>query len=373
MYTLPIKSFLKTILIMLSLLLYFQTSIYAANISLMWDANTEPDLDHYVVYWGTSTENYTDNSENHGEFIGRNDTTYIATDLDTAQHTYYFAAKAFDTKGYESDYSDEANTVDGPFASRSLKLCKIANELKIKQKTIKARKLSNVTLKWIRTKHDLDHYIVYWGTFSGPPYKYHSPNIGRNMRTYTVTGLDLSKEWFFSTKAFDTKGYENNYSREVSTKAPKIMSIPIATLITNTTTIIKWTTDEPSTSIVGYKNGYSRGCLIITHNIYTTNHSVTLRNLKPNTSYIFFVGSTNKNKAGPNINNIGNNPSNIYTFETKKTLTRSEKMPAEEAYNSRRPKSPSWGKVTPNPNTRLGKPIYTLIIPKQNYLELGHL
>jgi hypothetical protein len=232
---------------------------------------------------------------------------------------------------------------------------------------------NNITLKWIHTKHDLDHYIIYWGTSSGPPYKYHSPNISKNARTYIVTGLNLSKKWFFSAKMFNTKGHESSYSKEINTKAPKIISIPIATLITNTTTIIKWTTDEPSTSIVGYKNGYSRGCLIITHNVYTTNHSVTLRNLRPNASYIFFVGSTNENKIGPNINNMGNNPSNIYTFETKKTLTRSEKMPAEEAYNSRRPKPPSWGEVAPNPNTRLGKPIYTLIIPKQMELTLGYL
>jgi len=99
-------------LITIVLLLYFQPPVYAENITLAWDANTESDLDHYVIYWGTSSENYTDNSENHGIFIGRNDTTCTILDLDTSQYTYYFVATAVNSAGLESDYSNEVNTSD---------------------------------------------------------------------------------------------------------------------------------------------------------------------------------------------------------------------------------------------------------------------
>jgi len=366
MYILQTKQFLKTILFLLILSFYFQTSIYAANVVLQWDANTEPDLDHYVVYWGTSSENYTDNSENYGEFISRNDTTYTTPDLDTTQHTYYFAAKAVDTEGLESDYSNEANTVDGPFVSTGPKFCGIENKLKIKQKTIK----DNVILNWVCTKHNLDHYVIHWGTSPRIIQNYsNSVVVDKNKTTYTITGIDLAQHtYYFAATTVDTTGHESSYSIEVSTKAPKIISPPVVTSITNTTAIIKWDTNEPSNSMVGYKNGYSDGCTIITHNVYTTKHSITLRNLKPNTSYIFFVGSINKNKVGPSINTIGNNPSNIYTFETIK-----HRQFDYEPYNTLRPKAPSWGKVIPNHNTRLGKPIYTLIISKQNLIYLGHL
>jgi len=117
--TLNIMPYLKIALIISVLLLCFQTSTYAKDITLKWDANTELGLDHYVVYWGTDFDPpYANNSEDKGDFIDKNTTTYTVTGL-SDDTVYYFAAKAFDTEGLESSYSNVVSTdeVDIPSGS----------------------------------------------------------------------------------------------------------------------------------------------------------------------------------------------------------------------------------------------------------------
>jgi hypothetical protein len=91
------------VIALFTLLFFFSISQgFAADITLEWDANTEPDLDHYVVYWGTSSGTYPNNSGN----IDKSTTTYTVTGLDLSQR-WFFSAKAFDTEGLESDYCTE--------------------------------------------------------------------------------------------------------------------------------------------------------------------------------------------------------------------------------------------------------------------------
>ena len=106
---LNIMAYLKNVLLIITLLLCFQGSIHAQTITLEWDANAEPDLDHYVVYWGTEANPpYENNSEDAGDFINNNTTTYTVTGL-SGGTVYYFAATAFDTEGLESDFSNVAS------------------------------------------------------------------------------------------------------------------------------------------------------------------------------------------------------------------------------------------------------------------------
>ena len=100
------------------LLSLYSTAVFGVEVTLQWDANTEPNLDHYVIYWGKIPgPPYANNSEDLGDFIDKNTTTYTVTALDKLQ-IYFFAAKAFNTKGLGSVYSNKVDTSGGdPSAS----------------------------------------------------------------------------------------------------------------------------------------------------------------------------------------------------------------------------------------------------------------
>ena len=77
-------------------------SVLAADVTLEWDPNSEPDIAGYKIYYGLESGNYT-TTINVGNF-----TTCVISDLDSGQ-TYYFAATAYNNDGYESDYSNEVS------------------------------------------------------------------------------------------------------------------------------------------------------------------------------------------------------------------------------------------------------------------------
>jgi hypothetical protein len=78
----------------------FTSAVHAAQISLEWAANGEPDLAGYRVYYGTSSDNYTASVD-----VGNN-THCVISNLEQGV-TYYFAATAYDSEGNESEFSDE--------------------------------------------------------------------------------------------------------------------------------------------------------------------------------------------------------------------------------------------------------------------------
>jgi len=69
-----------------------------------WQANTEADLSGYFVYWGTTSQSYS-NFLNVG-----NRTTWRFTGLTVGQ-TYYFNVRAYDTSGNLSPYAVEVSAV----------------------------------------------------------------------------------------------------------------------------------------------------------------------------------------------------------------------------------------------------------------------
>ena len=71
-----------------------------AQVTLEWDSNTEPDLDGYKVYYGTTVGSY--------EFVVDVgiQTVYTVTGLDRGE-TYFFAATAYNIYDVESAYSSE--------------------------------------------------------------------------------------------------------------------------------------------------------------------------------------------------------------------------------------------------------------------------
>lgn len=92
---------------------FFTDIIYAASVTLSWDANIEPDLAGYRIYYSKTSGSYsTSNRLN----VDKSRTSVTITGLNLYTR-YYFVVTAYNTDGYESDYSNEATTLT--LASRS--------------------------------------------------------------------------------------------------------------------------------------------------------------------------------------------------------------------------------------------------------------
>ena len=74
----------------------------AGDVTLAWDPSPDENVDHYVVYWGTESGNYTQNSP-----PIKDATSYTVEGLEDGVD-YYFAARAVGATGLESDFSNEA-------------------------------------------------------------------------------------------------------------------------------------------------------------------------------------------------------------------------------------------------------------------------
>lgn len=81
---------------------FLLSPVYPLDIVLEWDPNTQPDLDYYMVFWGTTSGIYQHQSLE----IDKSQTIYHLPELDDGP-TYYFAIKAYDVQGRESNYSNE--------------------------------------------------------------------------------------------------------------------------------------------------------------------------------------------------------------------------------------------------------------------------
>ena len=79
------------------LFLVFTCHAHAGQVTLAWDANTDPELGGYKLYYGQTSGNYSANVN-----VG-NQTTYTLTAL-TAGQTYYFAVTAYDSLGSKRKY-----------------------------------------------------------------------------------------------------------------------------------------------------------------------------------------------------------------------------------------------------------------------------
>ena len=90
-------------------ILLFSIPTFAADVTLIWDANTEPDLAGYNVYTGTESGVYGDplNIPLSG-LSDINNPEFVIQDLQDGVF-HYFVVTAFDNEfpALESDYSNE--------------------------------------------------------------------------------------------------------------------------------------------------------------------------------------------------------------------------------------------------------------------------
>ena len=92
------------LLLLLSLALNlapFTSTAIAATANLAWDANSEPELAGYRVYYGTASKDYATAVD-----VG-NTTAYTVANIEEGT-TYYFAVTAYDIHDNETGFSNEA-------------------------------------------------------------------------------------------------------------------------------------------------------------------------------------------------------------------------------------------------------------------------
>ena len=85
---------------LMSILFMFGGAAYSGQVTLAWDANTEPALAGYKVHYGTISGNYTQHVDV-GKF-----TSCSISGLEENK-TYYFAATAYDSNKVETGFSNE--------------------------------------------------------------------------------------------------------------------------------------------------------------------------------------------------------------------------------------------------------------------------
>ncbi len=88
------------LVLFICILLPLNGSAHAAQVTLTWDPNTEPDVAGYRIYYGFASDQYSNRID-----VG-NQTSYTVASL-AGGETYYFAATVYDQEGNESDFSDE--------------------------------------------------------------------------------------------------------------------------------------------------------------------------------------------------------------------------------------------------------------------------
>lgn len=165
------------------------------SIKLEWDPNTETNLAGYLVYYGTASGGYS--ASNRLGVVTNTTVAGLAGD-----RTYYFALTAYDTKGLESDFSNEVSWKAGPQ--------KGIPDLAVKR-------LPGVTnafvLSWPRSDEPgVVGYTIRTGTNTGTAYR--SDTTTNN---FAVIGpLTLGTAYFFTIAAVDGQGREGPRSADLA-------------------------------------------------------------------------------------------------------------------------------------------------------------
>jgi hypothetical protein len=97
------RAHLATWLFFFFSVLFFPLFTHAAQLTLAWDPDTDPNVNGYRVYCGTSSHSYQFYVD-----VGKNTTITVPNLQD--ETTYYFAVTAYEATGIESGYSNEISS-----------------------------------------------------------------------------------------------------------------------------------------------------------------------------------------------------------------------------------------------------------------------
>lgn len=254
-----------------------------ANLTVAWEAITDPYLAGYTLVWGPSSGNYV-SSQN-------TTATELSIQLETGK-TYYLAVRGYDKEGIAGDLSEEINAVvkknDGtpPIISNVSVTHVKANSATVSWKT---NEEAYIQLEYGKTKA--------LGSFTG------LTNVSSVSHSVALGGLAASTSYYFRIIAKDLSGNQA-LSEILSFKTKegddgdganpqsgiKFTQITLSNVKNNSVTI-NWTTDKATTGVIefGKGKGFENSAI---NTMSSSDHSLTINNLAPSALYYYRITAT---------------------------------------------------------------------------------
>ncbi|UFS71487.1 fibronectin type III domain-containing protein [Geomonas sp. RF6] len=166
---------------------------------------------------------------------------------------------------------------------------------------------SSATILW-KTDEPATAVVM---SFDGASYGFFSDNTLSNGHSVTVTGLTASKLYRYQVISTDASGNSKmteNFSTFTTTAAPDrtapvIIEGPLVVDVSFQSAAIRWSTDEPSDSVIEYGTSEDFGS-VDSSSALTRVHNLTLTGLEAGTTYYFRVRSTDPFGNGPTSSRI---------------------------------------------------------------------
>src|SRR5256712_3468200 len=246
----------------------------AAQVTLTWDPNTEPDLAGYKLYYSTSSGSYQSSVD-----VG-NLTSYTLSGL-LEGRIYYFAATAYNLSLGESGFSNEVNKAIADVTPPTVSITAPTTGATVSGSAVmvSASASDNVGVAGVQFKMDgvnlgaevtLAPYSVSWNTTLA------------TSGTHSLTAVARDAAGNTATSAAVGVTVDNT---------PPVISTVSASSISSAGALITWATNEASDSQVNYGLTTAYGSSTPLNLSLLTAHAVTLTGLLATTTYHYRVKS----------------------------------------------------------------------------------
>src|SRR2546425_3204782 len=245
----------------------------AAQVTLAWDPNTEPDLAGYKLYYGTSSGSYQFSVD-----VG-NLTSYTLSGL-LEGRIYYFAATAYNSSLDESGFSNEASKAIADVAPPTVSItAPAAGATVLGTMTVSASASDNVGVAGVQFKMDgvnlgaevtLAPYSVSWNTTLA------------TSGTHSLTAVARDAAGNTATSAAVSMTVDNT---------PPLISTVSSSSIASSGALITWATNQASDSQAEYGLTTGYGSSTPLNSSLLTAHAVTLTGLLASNTYHYRVKS----------------------------------------------------------------------------------
>src|SRR2546422_1973187 len=246
----------------------------AALVALAWDANTDPDLAGYKLYYGLSSGSYQLSVD-----VG-NQTSYTLSGLLEGQ-IYYFAATAYNLSGSESGFSNEVSKAIPDVTPPTVSISVPANGATVSGTavTVSASASDNVGVAGVQFSLD---GVNLGAEDTVAPYSASWNTTLATSGTHSLTAVARDAAGNTASSAAVSVTVDNT---------PPLISTVSASSISSSAGTITWVTNEASDSQVDYGLTTAYGSSTPLNASLLTAHAMTLTGLLATTTYHYRVKS----------------------------------------------------------------------------------